>query len=68
MNLAIANRQRTKKINVRLLKQIVAALFAKLKITEGELGISLVGAKEMARVKSSIPVRRKVRLREWNRG
>ena len=50
MNLAIANRQRTKKINVRLLKQIVAALFAKLKITEGELGISLVGAKEMARV------------------
>ncbi len=46
----IANRQRTKKINARLLKQIVRALFAELKITEAELGINLVGAKEMARV------------------
>ena len=50
MNIAIANRQRTKKINVRLLKQIVAALFAELKISEAELGIALVGAKEMAKV------------------
>ena len=50
MNVAIANRQRTKKINVRLFKQIVAHLFTELKITEGELGISLVGAEEMARV------------------
>ena len=50
MNLAIANRQRTKKLNTRFLKQIVAALFAELKITEAELGIHLVGAKEMARV------------------
>lgn len=50
MNVAIANRQRTKKINARLLKQIVGGLFAELKITEAELGINLVGAKEMAKV------------------
>jgi probable rRNA maturation factor len=50
MNVIIANRQRTKKINLRLLKQIVNELFAELKIEEGELGIHLVGDKEMARV------------------
>jgi probable rRNA maturation factor len=48
--IAISNRQRTKKINVRLLKQIVSALFEELKIESGELGINLVSAKEMARV------------------
>jgi len=50
MNVVIANRQRTKKINARLLKQIVGGLFAELKITEAELGINFVGAKEMAKV------------------
>jgi probable rRNA maturation factor len=50
MNLVIANRQRTKKINTQLLKQIVGALFAELKITEAELGINLVGAREMTLV------------------
>ena len=50
MNLVIINRQRTKKINPRLLKQIVEALFVELEISEAELGINLVGAKEMARV------------------
>jgi probable rRNA maturation factor len=50
MNLVIANRQRTKKINPRSLRQIVTGLMAELKITEAELGINLVGAKEMARV------------------
>jgi probable rRNA maturation factor len=50
MNIVIANRQRTKKLNVRLLKQIVGGLFADLNITEGDLGINLVGAKEMAKV------------------
>jgi probable rRNA maturation factor len=49
MNLVIANRQRTKKINTRLLKQIVSALFAELEISEAELGIRLIGAKEMAK-------------------
>ena len=47
MNLVIANRQRTKKINARRLKQVVAGLFAELQITEAELGINLVGAREM---------------------
>ena len=46
----IANRQRTKKINSRRLKQIVVALLAELEIAEAEIGINLVGAKEMARV------------------
>jgi len=50
MNLAIANRQRTKKINTRLLKQIAGELFAELKILDADLGIALVSAKEMATV------------------
>jgi probable rRNA maturation factor len=50
VNVIIANRQQTKKINKRLLKQIVKGLFADLKITEAELGINLVGAKEMTLV------------------
>jgi probable rRNA maturation factor len=50
MEISIANRQRTKKINSRCLKQIVAALFTELEISEVELGIHLVGEKEMARV------------------
>jgi probable rRNA maturation factor len=48
MNLVIANRQWTKKINPRSLRRIVGGLMAELKITEAELGINLVGAKEMA--------------------
>ena len=50
MNLVIANRQRTKKINVRLLKQIVAGLLAELEIGDTELGINLVAAREMTLV------------------
>ncbi|HEX3856714.1 MAG TPA: rRNA maturation RNase YbeY [Verrucomicrobiae bacterium] len=50
MNIVIANRQRTKKINSRLLKRIIAALFEDLKIEGAELGINVVGAKEMAQV------------------
>ena len=49
-NVNISNRQRKQKINGRLLKQVVAELFAPLEITEAELGIHLVGAQEMARV------------------
>ena len=48
--ISITNRQRTKKINTRLLKQIVNKLFVELKISEAELGIALVSAKEMAKV------------------
>jgi probable rRNA maturation factor len=50
MNVVIANRQRTKKINARLLKQIAGALLAELEITDAELGINLVGADEMTLV------------------
>ena len=50
MNVVIANRQRTKKINTRLLKQIVSGLFAELKIAEAKLGINLVAAPEMTLV------------------
>ena len=50
MDVLIINRQRTKKINTRLLKQIVEELFAELEITSAELGIHLVGAKKMAQV------------------
>jgi probable rRNA maturation factor len=48
--LLIANRQRTKKIDSRLLKEITEALLAELEIAEVELGVNLVGALEMARV------------------
>ena len=50
MNLVIANRQRVKKINTRLFRKIVEDLLTHLNIEEAELGIALVGAKEMARV------------------
>jgi probable rRNA maturation factor len=48
MTIVISNRQRTKKINLRLLKQITGALLAELKINGAELGINLVAASEMA--------------------
>ena len=47
MTLEILNRQRTKKVNVRVLRQIAEALFAELSIPEAELGINLVAAREM---------------------
>jgi probable rRNA maturation factor len=50
MNVVLANRQRTRKINQRLLKQIAAALLADLKIENGELGVHLVAAPEMIRL------------------
>jgi len=47
MNVTIASRQRARKINRRLLKQITAALLADLKIEKADLGIHLVAAPEM---------------------
>ena len=50
MNVVLANRQRTRKINRRLLKQIAAALLADLKVEAAELGIHLVAAPEIIRL------------------
>lgn len=47
MNVVIANPQRTRKTNPRLLKEIAEALLTNLKIEEAELGINLVAAREM---------------------
>jgi probable rRNA maturation factor len=47
MNIVVANRQRTRKINSRLLKEITEALLADLNVEEAELGISLVAEREM---------------------
>ena len=47
MNPIISNRQRTKKINLRLLKQITGALLVELKIKEVEFGVNLVATREM---------------------
>jgi probable rRNA maturation factor len=47
MTLAILNRQRTKRINARHLRAMVEALFEDLGINSAELGINLVGAREM---------------------
>lgn len=48
MNIVIANRQRVKKIDSRLLKEITSAILVALEITHCELEINLLGAKEMA--------------------
>jgi len=48
MNFVIANRQRVKKIDSRLLKKIAATILAELEIADAEMEINLVGAMEMA--------------------
>ena len=45
MSVCISNRQRTRKVNLRLLKQITEALLAELKIKNAELEINLVAAR-----------------------
>jgi probable rRNA maturation factor len=50
MSVTIANRQRVRKINLRLLKKIAAALLAELEIQKAEIGICLVAAPEMTRL------------------
>ncbi len=48
MNIVIANRQRVKKINSRLVKEITSAILAEMKIAHCELEINLLAAREMA--------------------
>jgi probable rRNA maturation factor len=50
MNIVVANRQHVKKIDSRLLKEIVAAVLAELKIENAEVEIALVGEKQMAEI------------------
>jgi len=50
MHVVLANRQRTRKINLRLLKRITAVLLADLKIEGAELGVHLVAEPEMIRL------------------
>jgi len=50
MSVTIANRQRVRRINLRLLKKITAALLAELEIQKAEIGICLVAAPEMTRL------------------
>ncbi len=50
MTVTIASRQRVRKINRRMLKQITSALLAGLKIEKVDLGIHLVAAPEMTRL------------------
>jgi probable rRNA maturation factor len=50
MSVVATNRQRTQKIDLRLLKQIAGALLADLKIADAELGVHLVAAPEMTRL------------------
>lgn len=53
VTLAVSNRQRVRKINLRSVKEIAAATLADLKIQRAELGIVIVGAKEMASLNES---------------
>ena len=48
--IAITNRQRTQKINLPLLKKIAAAALEELGMKESDLGIVLVGAREMTSI------------------
>lgn len=48
MSVEISNHQRVRKIDLQLLKKIVAEVFSELKIENAELEISFVGAKKMA--------------------
>jgi len=48
--ISICNRQRSRKINSRRLREIAVALLAGLPVAEVELGVNLVGAREMALV------------------
>ena len=50
MNIAAVNRQRTRKINLRLLKKIANALLTELEIEKAEMGICLAAAPEMTRL------------------
>jgi len=50
MNVCIFNHQRTRKSNLRLLKQIAAALLDDLNIEGAELGVHLVAAPEIIRL------------------
>ena len=50
MSVTIASRQRTRRVNGRLLKQIANALLADLKIADAELHIHLIAAGEMTRL------------------
>ena len=50
MTISAINRQHTRKINLHLLRQIINALLAELKIRDAELEINLVAAVEMARL------------------
>ena len=44
----ISNRQRVRKLNLRLLKEIAAAALEELNVTDAELSVVIVGAKESA--------------------
>lgn len=50
MQIAVANAQRTKKIDTRLFRKLVAWTLAELDVKEAELGFRIVAAAEMARV------------------
>jgi probable rRNA maturation factor len=50
MNIAVVNRQRTRKINLRLLEKITNALLTELEIEKAEIGICLAVVPEMTRL------------------
>jgi probable rRNA maturation factor len=48
--ISVSKRDRSRKLDLKLLEKITEAALAELKITEAELSIVLVGAKEMAAI------------------
>jgi probable rRNA maturation factor len=50
IEIAVSNRQRARKLDLPWLEKIAAATLAKTKVKQAELGIVLVGEKEMAKL------------------
>ena len=48
--IVVANRQRARRLDRRLIKQVANAILNELKVEKAELGVHFVSAKEMARV------------------
>lgn len=50
LQLTVANHQRAKKIDLRLLKKVIVVILVELKIAEAEIEVNLVGEKKMTQI------------------
>ncbi|HEV2455886.1 MAG TPA: rRNA maturation RNAse YbeY, partial [Verrucomicrobiae bacterium] len=50
IEIVVSNRQRARKLDLPWLEKVAAAILAKTKVKQAEVGIVLVGGKEMAKL------------------